>query len=397
MATEYVASFTSPASRTMTAQLQSDTEPLRPRAWWAVLGGWLGFFLLWTLFILGWAQGEVQVSGAVISGLSATLPAVILGLLVWRLVGHLPWPDPQRRPKTPGAPLFVAVHVVAMAVFSIAWTAGGQLTIVVVERIPLSEMEWVLQTYIWRLFMGVLLYVIVAGLSYVADSNKRLRRQERIAARAEAIAAKANLAAMRSQLQPHFLFNALHSISSLIESDPERAGDAMELLGDLLRYAVRERETDLVSLDEEWQFVSDYVELQLIRFGDRVTVSMEPLAGAGRAEVPPFVLQPLVENAFVHGMATHSNEGEICVSANRNGSTLQLMVEDSGGSDEDAASELDRSTRFSTHYEQARSAGTGLENLRLRLESLYGNRAALTVTARLEGGTTAMIELEDAA
>jgi signal transduction histidine kinase len=370
----------------MAAPHQSDSDTFRLRAWWTVVGGWFGFFLLWTLFILGWGQGDVPVSGAIISAITATVPAALLGLLVWMLVGRFPWPDGETW-FDQRVVAFVAAHVLAMVAFTVTWTVTAPVASLLMEGGSLAELQWETQTYVWRLFMGVLLYVIVAGLSYAAHINKRLRRQQQIAARAEAIAAKANLAAMRSQLQPHFLFNALHSISSLIDSDRDKASDAVELLGDLLRYAVRERETDLVSLDEEWQFVSDYIELQLLRFGDGVSVVMEPLDGAGQIRVPPFVLQPLVENAFVHGMEARSNKGQISISARRSGSSLRLLVEDNGFSPDHGIA-LKR---------QDGTAGTGLDNLRLRLESIYGDRAKLTITNNDGGGTRAFIELEDVA
>ena len=353
----------------------TDSDVPRHRGWWAVAGGWFGFFLLWTLFILGWAQGNVPIRGAVVSALLATLPGALLGLPVWWLAGKMEWPPV-------GVIRFAGVHLAALFGFATLWTFTGPALGVLIEGGSLAEMRWETQTYVWRLFMGVLLYVIVAGLSYAAHISRRLRRQEQIASRAEAFAAKANLAAMRSQLRPHFLFNALHSISSLIDTDPERASDAMELLGDLLRYTIRERDDDVVSLEEEWQFVSDYIELQRLRFGDRVAVAMEPLSDSGAVRVPPFVLQPLVENAFVHGMDSRSSGGTVSIRANKEGSSLVLVVEDNGHA---WAAVGPNGTSV--------AGGTGLGNLRRRLMSLYGDGALLTVESLPAGGTRARIEL----
>ena len=370
----------------MTPALENndDRSLVRHRGWWAALGGWVGFFLLWTLFILGWGQGNVSVSGAVVSALLATVPGAILGLPVWMLAGRLEWPA---RGAT-----FIAAHLVAMIAFAVLWTVTGPVIGTLIEGDSLSEMQWEVQTYVWRLFMGALLYVTVAGLSYAAHINRRLRRQEQIAARAEALAAKANLAAMRSQLRPHFLFNALHSISSLIETEPARATEAMELLGDLLRYTVRERDDDHVALGEEWQFVSDYVDLQRLRFGDRIEISMEADPGTSSLPVPPFVLQPLVENAFVHGLSSRSSGGIINVSARIHGTSLELTVEDNG---QDPQSTGRVGANVDGSPVRVSGTGTGLGNLRLRLQSLYGDAATLTIAAREGGGTSARINFSN--
>lgn len=354
------------------APQDTDSELANRRGWWAVAGGWFGFFLLWTLFILGWGQGDVPVRVAATSALYATLAGAALGFPVWWLAGRMPWP--------PSSGIrFALVHVIAITGFAGVWTYAGVALGVLADGGSPSDMQWDVQTYVWRLFMGVLLYVIVAGLSYAAHINRRLRRQEQVAARAEALAAKANLSAMRSQLRPHFLFNALHSISSLIETDPGRASDAMELLGDLLRYTIRQRDDHWVALDEEWRFVADYVELQRLRFGDRVVVIMDPLPV--KLRVPPFVLQPLVENAFLHGVDARTGSATIRITARLSGSSLVLTVEDNGIGP------------ANSHNVTEGGRGTGLDNLRRRLASVYGENARLTVEPRPGGGTSARIEL----
>lgn len=350
--------------------------------WTAVTGGWFGFFLLWTFFILGWGQGNIAVSGALVSALIATIPAAVLGHAVWKLTGRVPLHQ-----TSPGR--LTIIHGAALVAFAVMWTVIGPVLSVLIDGGSLAEMEWDAQTYVWRLFMGVLLYAIVSGISYTARVSRRLREQQRVAARAEALAAEANLAAMRSQLQPHFLFNALHSISSLIETDPEAAGDAMELLGDLLRYTIRERKADRVALSEEWQFVSDYVALQRLRFGERVAVTMEISPGADQMRVPPFVLQPLVENAFAHGMDEATHGGRIDISAHTKGSRLVLTVADNGSGITSGGSARNGGG------ENQQTNGTGLSNLRQRLASVYGDAAQVIVASDRGRGTSARVEIEE--
>lgn len=248
-------------------------------------------------------------------------------------------------------------------------------------------MDWSIQTYSWRLFMGVWLYFIVAGVSYATRVGRHLQQQREVAAKAEALAAKAHLGAMRSQLRPHFLFNALHSVSSLIGSDPARAADAMEMLGDLLRYTIREREDDRVRLEEEWQFTMDFVDLQRLRFGDRVVIthSMDPTCA--RIKVPPFVLQPLVENAFIHGAGASSEGGQVRIEVRCGDGLVSLEVADSG-----AGSEAQSMDSAVSHPNEPRERnGSGLANLSARLTSTYGSNANVTLSSAENGWTIAAV------
>ena len=352
---------------------QPSRSLLRRPAFWAVLGGWVLFFILWTLFIFGWGRGEVLLQNAAVSGLIVTVTAAVLSVFVWRLCGRIDWPD------SPSARFFVT-HLTGAIIYSISWTVLAPVVGTLIEGGAISDIEWNTGAYSWRLLMGIWLYVIVAGLSYAVRINVRLRKQREVSARAEALAAEANLAAMRSQLQPHFLFNALHSVSSLIDTDPPRASEAMEMLGDLLRYAIRDRGSDFVSLSEEWKFVSDYVDLQKIRFGDGVDVKMTQELSIGDVRVPPFVLQPLVENAFLHGISPQLAAGVIEITAVATDGRLALTVVDNGGG---------------PSSEAVTRTGTGLQNLRLRLQALYGNGASVEVKSREGGGTIARVILPD--
>ncbi|NND70287.1 MAG: histidine kinase, partial [Rhodothermales bacterium] len=225
----------------------------------ALVGGWLLFFVLWTLFLLGWGQGEISILDASIAALTVTGSAAILSPLVWKLTERFEWPGTVTF-------AFCMTHIIAASIFSIVWTVLAPTISLLLSGESLASLEWDPGIQSWRLMMGVWLYVIVAGLSYTARISSRLRLQQEKAQQAETLAAKANLAAMKNQLQPHFLFNALHSISSLIDTDAERASEAIEKLGDLLRYTIADKESDMLELADEWQFVRDYVDLQKLRF-----------------------------------------------------------------------------------------------------------------------------------
>jgi LytS/YehU family sensor histidine kinase len=301
-----------------------------------------------------WTPDEVLSAAA---GLSTGLATAVL---VYLVVRRIPWPRPF------GLRLAALQLVVAAAAASVwlvsssavvALVSGGSLVAQVVDRS--SEM----------LLIGTILFAVVAGLSLAIEASAR-------AARAEALTARTQLAALRAQLHPHFLFNALHTVVQLIPVEPQRAADAAVLVADLLRTTIEEQR-DEVSLDDEWRFVSRYLEIERIRFGDRLTVRADMADALLDARVPAFALQTLVENAVQHGAAPRVAPTEIVVTAAGSASELTLSVRNTG----------DRGTVATTGAATATTAGTGtgLARLRERLAVLYGSAARL-VSRPLDGG-----------
>lgn len=365
--TRTVYSAHSDTSMSQPVTLLSTTR--RGSGWLLLFAGWSVFFVLWTLFFMGWGQGETTLADASRSALVTTLTAAVLSILVWRFTRRLPWPEELRL-------LFFLWHLVAAVVFAVFWTAFIPVVFVLSEGGSLAEMHFPEGSWlIWRLFMGVWLYFIVVGVSYSVRINRHLLHQRELALQAESLAAKASLKAMRSQLRPHFLFNALHSVGSLIESNQEKAIDGMERLGDLLRYSIREREDDRVELSEEWAFVEDYIALQELRFGDRILVEADLQPDCMAHRVPPFLIQPLIENAFIHGPGARPSGGFIRVTGHCRDSVLTVTVEDNGPG-------------F-----VAGTGGSGLDNLRSRLEAIYGEQSGLSVSDRKGGGGRVVITL----
>jgi LytS/YehU family sensor histidine kinase len=217
--------------------------------------------------------------------------------------------------------------------------------------------------------IGSFFYILIAGLSYSAHGARR-------AAQAEAIAAQTQLATLRSQLQPHFLFNALHTIVQLIQIEPRRAAEAAELVADLLRRTIEEQR-DEVPLSEEWQFVSHYLSLEQIRFGDRLVVKADLPPDMQSERVPSFALQTLVENAVQHGAAPRVAPTEIAISGTRSNSVMVISVRNTGDSDATSAN--------------GNGTGTGLARLRERLTVLYGGSATLISRPISTGGYEAVL------
>jgi signal transduction histidine kinase len=200
------------------------------------------------------------------------------------------------------------------------------------------------------------------------------------AARTEALAQEARLKALRLQLNPHFLFNTLNAISTLVtESRAEEANRMLGRLAAFLRTTLDRTDDPEISIEEEVDFVRRYLEIEEIRFGDRLRVTVDVEAETLGARVPPLILQPLVENAVRHAVLARVEGGEIAIRAARRDGWLTLAVEDDGpGIEPDAA---------------AASGGVGLANTRQRLAELYGDFAELAVGRRAGGGVAASIRL----
>ncbi len=184
----------------------------------------------------------------------------------------------------------------------------------------------------------------------------------------EATAREAQLQALRYQLQPHFLFNTLNAISTLVVSkQPEQATEMIARLAGLLRNTLSFPETHVVTLREEFAVTEEYLSIEQVRFGPRLTVSLDMSPKAYEAQVPRFLLQPIVENAIRHGIARCPNGGEVVIRASAIADHLRIEIES------------DRPSQ-SPPRPGKRGEGVGLANTRTRLETLYGAQGSITVS-----------------
>lgn len=335
-------------------------EPVPVRAWlWVqLLIGWLPVWALYASMIV--AMHGAEVVGAAFVAARAIAVAAFLGLGVLRVTERFPWPRTVRLG-------FVLAHVIGAFAFASSW------------MILASVLESLVRWRFWVftpagvtpfLTIGVWLYIAVAGVSYAARATQR-------AAHAESMASRSQLAALRGQLNPHFLFNALHTVVQLIPVEPARAAEAAERLADLLRTASAE-DRDLVPLSEERDFVERYLALEQLRFGERLHVRFEIDTPVARAIVPSFVLQTLVENAVRHGAAPLEEPTTLTVRARAGARALVLEVADTGAGAGPVA---------------VTNGGTGLRRLRERLDALYGPRASLDTTSAPGAGFSAVVTL----
>ena len=224
----------------------------------------------------------------------------------------------------------------------------------------------------------VLTYWAVIGLSHALDYYRKYREREVRASQLEAQLARAQLDALRMQLQPHFLFNTLNTISVLMAEDVALANRLLLRLSDLLRLSLRNTETHEVSLREELEFLRNYLEIEQTRFQDRLTVKFDVEEDAVEAQVPNLILQPLVENAIRHAVAPKASRSLVEISATRRNGEVQLQVRDDGpGINSDAAA----------------ANGIGLRNTQERLEKLYGSAHSFLLAPAQSGGLEVTITI----
>ncbi len=337
----------------------------------------IGWLPVWALFVLILLSGHpgIGVGHAVWISFRNVVAAALLAVWVHRLAVQRPWPSRF-------SVAFILLHCVAALTYSVAWILLNSAIESVLSAQLVLMVGVGLKPYIT---LGVWIYVMVAGVSYATVATERV-------ARAEAAAAKAQLAALRAQLHPHFLFNALHSVVHLIPREPERAAHAAEQVGALLRTTIEE-DRDLVTLHEEWAFVERYLDVERIRFGDRLHVQVDLSPAAREALVPSFSLLTLVENAVRHGVGSREEPTSIAVHAAIGNSLLTLLVHDNAAKAGVPGAAPDATADAGAAGSGAGSErnGTGLARLRERLDVLYGDRARLTLERHDRGGTVAML------
>ncbi|HEY0139353.1 MAG TPA: sensor histidine kinase [Thermoanaerobaculia bacterium] len=277
---------------------------------------------------------------------------------------------PVRAPHAAGTLLLLTITTFAIsAVQEIAWT-------LLITDAPLRE-------YVSGLsHLAVLAYnsmflnsFIVIGAQYwmlSSENAERLRAEAGLAAEV----AQARLRQLRADLNPHFLFNTLNSIAALLNDHPKEARSVLRVLSELLQRSNEWWLKREILLSEEIGFVARYLEIQTLRFRDRLSVTIDVPPSLARALVPPLILQPLVENAVIHGVAPFPGPGTIRIEASRDGDCLKVSIRDSGRG-------LQRPAKS--------KPGVGIANVRARLRWMYGERQQLNLATEPDGFSVSVI------
>lgn len=370
------------------AELATDVDkfdfgrlPGRPwMRWLTVVGAWTLFGAL----IAGETYFRLHASGQ-----QPSLARILAHFLAWSytwalftpVILWLGWRFPFSRERWAGS---LVVHVGASLVIawigSLSWVAAGQF----LGRIPPGAdvlLRTSARTFVAFLHFDPVFYWIIIGLAYLLQYYQDSRERELRASQLETQLAAARLKALEMQLHPHFLFNALNTIAVLVRTD--RNAQAVRVvtgLGELLRRALDGAGSQLVPLRDELEFVKRYLEIEQIRFGDRLTVEVSVDPETTEGCVPYLILQPLVENAIRHGIGARARPGNVWIGARCHDDRLQLTVRDDGpGLPEVVGHET--------------GTGLGLSATKERLQRIYGADHHFAIRGDERGGVIAQIEI----
>jgi two-component system LytT family sensor kinase len=261
------------------------------------------------------------------------------------------------------------VHAMACAgigVTAAAWSSAVEIALNPwpVESRPHFFPFW-FDKYYNSLLSTVVLYAFILCTQYVLESNRRIALQQAESARLNELLSKAQLAALRQQIEPHFLFNTLNAVAGLVRE--KRNDDAVNMivrLSDFLRRVVEDSDRQQVPLAQELEFLQKYIDIQKARFAQRLEVSVDVPDELLPAQIPALILQPMVENAIKHGIAKRVQGGTVRISASRMNGTLNLSVYNDGPALPSAL---------------AARSGIGVSNVRNRLQALYGDTFSMTL------------------
>jgi len=328
--------------------------------------------------LLGDAPGEVHWGRTMGELLEYTLWGLLTPIVFW-FAKTLPVVEPTDTKRTTVA-RNVGLHVAVALVASIVVDLSEDAVEAGLGERPIAFAQSLSQFWFTDELV-VYLIILMAGFarSYYFQQKAQQEEAERLEERAEALEAQlteARLKALRMQLNPHFLFNTLHAVSTLVDRDPAGVRRMIARLSELLRHVLDEEAPQEVPLSQELEFLDDYFEIQSIRFQGRLDTEVDVPSDLYDAQVPNLILQPIVENAIKHGASQVRGVGRIEVRGRHADDMLVLTVVDNGPGLPDAQED-----------------GLGLRNVRARLEGLYGDDQALRMDTAPEGGTRALLEL----
>ena len=322
---------------------------------WIMVGALLSLALTGRLS-LNWYQ-------ATLISLPVASAYAFVCLSAWYVAKSLPIP-------TTGPTRIVWTGIIASILSSAGWLALVRLWMAVLVRrgwIPEAARAGGHDSLIFG--FGVLLYLLSLAVSYLLITFEETREAERRALEVQVLAREAELRSLRAQIDPHFLFNCLHSISALTMADAAAARRMCLLLGDFLRETLALGGEERISVARELKLAERFLAVERIRFGDRLEVEIQAAPGTEAALIPPLLLQPIVENAVTHGIAHMLDRGTIRITATRAAARLSLLVEN--------PCDPERPRRT--------GSGVGLSNVRARLKAMHG--ADATVRTSEQNGT----------
>lgn len=338
--------------------------PFRPlvRGWFFSALGWAAFF-----FALG-----LQIAAALAASAPEVFHMLFVPWLAWSALSPLLFRAVDRRPVESIRSPVLLLHIVAALAVSFCLQALRPPS---KYRHSEESRQPTITKYTRPLFgPDIFVYFAIVGVAHAFSFYRRSKERDLRAVELAASLAEARLHALRMQLQPHFLFNSLNAIAALMHEDPDRAESMIEALADFLRLTLRDSQGAETTLRQEIEFVKRFLEIEKIRFGDRLAYQIDVPDETLGISVPVLLLQPLVENSVTHGIEQKIGSGEILIQARLEADRLHLSVRDNG-----------------LGIPKNPGVGVGLTNIRERLRELHGDAARFHISSM--DGTLVEIEL----
>jgi two-component sensor histidine kinase len=226
----------------------------------------------------------------------------------------------------------------------------------------------------------IILIIIIHSIKLIINFYRELTQKELIEEKLKTLAVQSELKALKAQINPHFLFNSLNTIASLINTDSQKAETDVERLAEIFRYALSASNKEFVTVKEELEFVDSYLEIEHDRFGDRLTITRDISPDIADTPIPGLILQPLVENSIKHG-STPQGEIKLYISGRRDGELVRLVIKDTGKGVPNSI--------LTDNYNH----GTGLKNVNERLKMVYGNGYGLSIEKNIPAGTKVTVSM----
>ncbi len=332
-------------------------------------GALAAYLTLWAVVGLGGALVLVLRSlwtpeGGLLTAIPLALAYGVVCLAAWYVCRAFPLMGAR------SAVGVLLAHTAAAAFTSTVWVALAQAW----SRIVVDYTTWTRDGTLLLFAAGLLLFLLSSAVHYVFLALEAQEAARRQALESAVLAREAELRALRAQVNPHFLFNSLHSIGALAGSRPAAAREMAIALGEFLRQSLRLGGLAGVPLQQDVDLIAQYLAIEQVRFGERLQVRIDVAPDAGACAVPPLLLQPLVENAIKHGVAGLLEGGSVSVTARRDGGRCRVVVENA----------------FDPDAQPRAGTGTGLRNVRDRLVAHFGPDATLDARAESERFTVGL-------
>lgn len=306
-------------------------------------------FILQSLYL-------ITIESAIIDGLFFNISFALLGLAIWYIVAY------SKPDKKTAINQFIN-HFSSASIILVIWIAGCSAILKSIINEP-AYLKFFDSSIAWRIVSGVFFYSIIVLIYYMIIYYNNQQEQAVREAKLNDIVKQVELDSLRSQINPHFLFNSLNSISSLTITNPEKAQEMIIKLSDFLRFSIRQPENNTTTLQVELENIKRYLDIEQIRFGSKLIKEYDVDEACLNHELPSMILQPLYENAVKHGVYESTEPITITTSCKMNGNFLQIIIRNN----------------FDPTARSRKGAGIGLKNIKDRLHLIYGSSELLKTT-----------------